>query len=99
MDEGETPYVGDVHPLVGPTKGNGDLRPGAIAVVGNDVFCVDGEHPASGELPFSFALGGGEAPKDGGNHLVMILEGIVVAPKWSAASGAIVVIIVWLSSL
>ena len=37
------------------------------------------------ELPFSSALGGGEAPEDGGNHLVVVLEGIVIAPRWSAA--------------
>ena len=47
-----------------------------------------------GELSLSSALGGGEAPEDGGNHLVMILEGIVVAPRWSAASGSIVVVVV-----
>ena len=28
------PYVRDVRPLVGPAKGDGDLRPGAIARVG-----------------------------------------------------------------
>ena len=48
-DEGETPYVGDVHPLVGPTEGDGDLGPGVIARVGDGVFRVDGEHPAGGE--------------------------------------------------
>ena len=37
---------------------------------------------------------GGEVPKDGGDHLVMILEGIVIAPRWSVAPGAIVVVIV-----
>ena len=39
-----------------------------------------------GELPFSSALIGGEASEDGGDHLVMVLEGIVVAPRWSVAS-------------
>ena len=47
-----------------------------------------------GELPFSSALSGGEAPKDGGDHLVVVLEGIVIAPRWSAASGAVVVVVV-----
>ena len=48
----------------------------------------------SGELPFTSALDGGEAPKDGGNYLVMILEGIVIVPRWSAASDAVVVVVV-----
>ena len=93
------PYVRDVRPLVRPTKGDGDLRLEAIAGVGNSVFYVDGKHPSGGELPFSSAHNGGEAPEDGGDHLVVILEGIVVAPRWSAASGAVVVVVVWLSSL
>ena len=45
------PYVRDVHPLVSPTKGDGDLRPGAVAGVGDGVFYVDGEHPMGGEPP------------------------------------------------
>ena len=79
-DEGETPCVGYVRPLVSPTEGDGDLEPWAIAGVGGGVFHSDGEHPPCGELPFSSALNGGEAPEDGGNHLVVVLEGIVVAP-------------------
>ena len=93
-DEGETPCVRDVRPLIGPAEGDGDLRPGAIAGVGDSVFRVDGEHPAGGELPFSSALGGGEAPEDGGDHFVVILEGVVGASRWSAASGSIVVVVV-----
>ena len=31
-----------------------------------------------------------EAPKDGGNHLVVVLEGIVVTPRWSTVFGSIV---------
>ena len=93
------PCVRDVCPLVGPTEGDGDLRPGAIARVGGSVFRIDGEHPAGGELPISSALGSGEAPEDGGDHFVMILEGVVVAPRWSAASGSIVVVVVRLFSL
>ena len=92
------PYVGDVYPLVSPTEGDGDLGPGAIAGVGGGVFHIDSEHPVGGEFPFPSALGGGEAPKDGGDHLVVILEGIVVAPRWSVASGIIVVVVVRLFS-
>ena len=93
-DEGETPYVGDVRPLVGPAEGDGDLGPWAIAGVSGGVFRSDGEHPPSGELSFSSALGGGEAPKDGGNHLVMVLEGVVIAPRWSAASTPAVAVVI-----
>ena len=92
------PCVRDVHPLVGPAEGDGDLGPGAIARVGNGVFCVDGEHPAGGELPISSTLDGGEAP-DSGDHFVMILEGVVVVPRWLTASGSIVVVVVRLFSL
>ena len=42
---------------------------------------------------FSSALDGGKAPKDGGDHLVVVLEGIVVTPRWSAASGSIIGVI------
>ena len=84
----ETPCVRDIHPLVGPTKGDGDLEPWAIAGVGGGVFCSDGEHPPGDELPFS------SAPKDGGDHLVVVLEGIVIAPRWSVASSFIVGVIV-----
>ena len=70
-----------------------------IARVGDGIFYVDGEHPVGGELPISSAFGDGETPKDGGNHFVMILEGVVVAPRWSAASGSIVVVVVWHFSL
>ena len=84
------PYLGDVRPLVSPTKGDGYLGPWAITGVGGVVFHSDGEHPPCGELPFSSAFGGGEAPEDGGDHLFMVLEGIVVAPGWSAASGSVI---------
>ena len=75
------PCVGNIRPLVGPTEGDGDLRPWAIARVGGGIFRSDREHPPCGELPFSSALSGGEAPEDGGDHLVVVLEGIVVAPR------------------
>ena len=52
-----------------------------ITIVSDGIFRSDGEHPPCGELPFSSAFGGGEAPKDGGDHLVVVLEGIVVAPR------------------
>ena len=45
------------------------------------------------------ALGGNEDPEDSGDHFVMILEGIVVVPRWSAASGSIIVVVIWLFSL
>ena len=41
----------------------------------------------------SSALDGGEAPEDSGNHFVMILEGVVVVPRWSASSGSVVVLL------
>ena len=88
------PCVRDVRPLVGPAKGDGDLGPGAIAGVGDNVLHVDGEYPIGGELPISSALGGGEAPEDGGDHFVVILEGVVVASRWSAAFGSIVIVVV-----
>ena len=93
-DEGETPCVGNIRPLVGPAKGDGDLGPRAIARVGDGIFRVDGEHTAGDEFPISSALGGAEALEDGGDHFVVILEGIVVAPRWSVASGSIVVVVV-----
>ena len=52
-----------------------------IAGVGGSVFHSDDEHPLGGELPFSYAFGGGEPLEDGGDHLVVILESIVVAPR------------------
>ena len=82
--------------MVGPAKGDGDLGPWAIARVGGGIFRSDGEHPPCGELPFSSALGGGEPPKDGGDHLVVVLEGIVIAPRWSAPSSSIVGVVVQL---
>ena len=88
------PYVWDVRPLVGPAEGDGDLGPRAIAGVGGGVFYVDDEHPAGGKLSFSSALGGGEAPKDGSDDLIVVLEGVVIAPRWSAASSAIVIVII-----
>ena len=93
-DERETPCVRDVRPLVGLAKGDGDLGPGAIARVGDGVFRVDGEHPTGGELPISSALGGGEALEDSGDHFVVILEGVVVASRWSAAFGSVVIVVV-----
>ena len=90
------PCGGNIRPLVGPAEGDGDLGPWAIAGVGGGIFRSDGEHPPCGELSFSSALGGGEAPKDGGDHLVVVLEGIVVAPRWSATSSFIVGVIVQL---
>ena len=36
---------------------------------------------------------------DGGDHLVMILEGIVVVPRWSATSDAVIIVVVWLFGL
>ena len=98
-DDGETPCVGDVRPLVGPIEGDGYLRPRAIAEVGDGVFRVDGEHSAGGELPISSALDGDEAPEDGGDHFVVILEGVVVVPRWSVASGSVVVVVVRLFGL
>ena len=70
-----------------------------IARVGDGVFHIDGEHPIGGELPISSTLSGGEAPKDGGDHFVVILESIVVAPRWSAASGSVVIVVVRLFGL
>ena len=91
--------VRDVLPLVGPIEGDGDLGPGTIARVGDGIFCVDGEHPAGGELSISSAFGDGKAPKDGAGHFVVILEGVVVVPRWSATSGSVVIVVVWLFGL
>ena len=88
------PYIRNIHPLVGPTEGDGDLRPWVIAEVGGGVFCSDGEHPSGGKLLFSSALSGGKAPEDGGDHFAMILEGAVIAPRWSAASVPAVCVVV-----
>ena len=85
--------------MVIPAEGDADLGLGAIVRVGDGVFRVDGEHPTDGELPISSALGSGEAPKDGGDHFVMILEGIVVALRWSAVSGSVDVVVILLFSL
>jgi len=52
-----------MHPLISPAEGDGDLELGAIAEVGDDVFCVDDEHPTGGELLISSAFDGGEASK------------------------------------
>ena len=93
-NEGRTPYVRDVRPLVGPTKGDGDLGPWVITGVNGGVFRSDGEHPSCGELSFSSAFSGGKAPKDGGDHLVMVLKGIVIAPRRSTASSTVVVVVV-----
>ena len=85
--------------MISPVKGDGDLRPGAVAGVGDGVFCVDGEHPAGSEFPISSPFGGSEAPEDSGDHFVMILEGVVVVPKWSVTSGSVVVVVVLLFGL
>ena len=87
------PCVGNVRPLVSPVDGDGDIRPWAIAGVSGGVFRSDDEHPSSGELPFSSTLGGGKAPEDVGDHLVMVLESIVVTPRWSAVSGSVVSVV------
>ena len=88
------PCVWNVCPLVGPAKGDGDIRPWAIAGVGGGVFRSDDEHPPSGELSFSSALSGGEASEDGGNHLVVVLEGVAIAPRWSVTSDSIIGVVV-----
>ena len=88
------PCVGDVRPLVGPAEGDGDLRLWAITRVGGGVFYSDGKHPLCGELPFSSAFGGSKAPEDGGDHLIMVLKGVVVVPRWSATSGSIIGIVI-----
>ena len=66
----------------------------AMARVGDSVLHSDIEHPPCSKLPLSSALSGGEAPKDGGDHLIVVLEGIVIAPRWSVASGSVVGVIV-----
>ena len=48
----------------------------------------------SSKLPFPSTLSGGEAPEDGGDHLIVVLKGIVVVFRWSATSCSIVGIIV-----
>ena len=53
------PYVRDVCPLVGPAEGDGDLKLGVIAGVGDSVLCVNDEHPIGGELLIPSALGDG----------------------------------------
>ena len=47
----------------------------------------------------SSILDGGKAPKDSGDHFVMILEGVVVVPRWSATSGFVIIVIVLLFGL
>ena len=86
------PCVRDVRPLVSPIEGDGDLRPRAIARVGDSVFCVDGEHPAGDEFSIYSALDGGEAPEDSGDQFVLILEGVIVVPRWSVTSSSIVLL-------
>ena len=88
------PCVGNIHPLVGPAEGDGDLGPWVIAGVGGGIFRSDGEHPPGSELLFSSTLDGGEALEDGGDHLVMVLEGVVIAPRWSTTSVLAVGVIV-----
>ena len=43
---------------------------------------------------FSSTLSGGEAPEDGGDHLIVVLKGVVVVPRRSTTSGSIVGIII-----
>ena len=47
-----------------------------------------------GELLFSSAFSGGEAPEDGGDHLIVVLKGVVVVPRWLVTSVSIVGIVV-----
>jgi len=70
-----------------------------IARAGDGIFRVDGEHPAGGELPISSTLGGGEALEDGGDHFVVILEGVIVVPRWSATSGSVIIVVILLFGL
>ena len=95
-DKGETTCVGNVHPLVVPVEGDGNLIPWAIAGVGDSVLRGDVEHLSCGELPFPSAFSGGKAPEDGGDHLVVVLEGIAIAPRWSATSGSVIGVVVQL---
>ena len=44
-------------------------------------------------------LNGGEAPEDSGDHFVVILEGVIIVPRWSATSGSVVVVVVLLFGL
>ena len=57
------PYVRDVHLLVSPVEGDGDLRPGVVAAVGDGVFYVDSEHLVGDELLISSTFGVSEAPQ------------------------------------
>ena len=93
------PYIRVVCPLVGPAEGDGDLRLGVIAGVSDSVFCVDGEHLVGGEFSIPFVLDGGEVPEDSGDHFVMILEGIIFIPRWSASSSSVIVVVVLLFGL
>ena len=88
------PCVGNIRPLVDPAESDGDLRPWAIARVSGGIFRSNGEHPSCCELPLSSTLSGGEAPEDGGDHLIMVLKGIVVAPRWSATSSSIIGVVI-----
>ena len=62
--------------------------------VSGGVFHSGGEHPPGGELPFSSTFDGGEAPEDGGDHLVVVLEGVIIIPWWSASSVPTIVVVV-----
>ena len=57
---------------------------------------VHSEHPTGSEFLTSSFLDGGEAPENSGDHFVVILEGVIVVPRWSAASGSVVIVIVLL---
>ena len=46
---------------------------------------VDSEHPASGEFSISSVLDGVKAPEDSGDHFVVILEDVIVVPRWLAS--------------
>ena len=53
-----------------------------------------------GELLISSAFGSSEAHEDGGDHFVVILEGVVVVvPRWSLASCSVIVVVIRIFSL
>ena len=47
----------------------------------------------------SSILDGGEAPEDSGDHFVVILEGVVVVPRWLATYGSVVIVVIVLFGL
>ena len=52
-----------------------------------------------GEFLISSILNSGEASEDSGEHFVVILEGVIVVPRWSVTSGSIIVVVVLLFGL